>query len=213
MKDLRVFDFRGNDVRTMEINGEPWWVAKDVCEVLGIEPRDSVRHLDQDEKSYVPRTDIGLNPGKDIYIINEPGLYSLIIRSRKPEAKQFKRWVTHEVLPSIRKKGKYEIGSELKKISKKNRRMITDAWKENGVKEPKEYAILTLEEYKALRFPKNERKSDFDKEKILLLAALESMEALNLHYNPVKGFFEAKTSLHNTANIVKSIENKSLVKL
>ncbi len=104
-----VTKFNGQDVRIIKNGklGQPWWVAKDVCDVLGLEPRDSVRYLDNDEKSYVSRKHIGLNPGKNIIIINESGLYSLILRSRKPEAKAFKRWITHDVLPMIRQTGIY----------------------------------------------------------------------------------------------------------
>ncbi len=99
------FDYKGNEVRTVEIHGEHWFVAKDVCDILDIEARDYVRYLDDDEKSYMSRKHIGLHPGRDIVIVNEPGLYSLIIKSRKKEAKAFKRWITHEVLPQIRKTG------------------------------------------------------------------------------------------------------------
>lgn len=88
-------------------NGEPWFVAKDVCDALGIaNNRDAMKALDDDEKNTVAISDgIQGNPNKTI--INEPGFYKLVLKSRKPEAKAFQRWVTHEVLPSIRKKGGY----------------------------------------------------------------------------------------------------------
>lgn len=90
-----------------EVTGEPWFVAKDVCGILEIgNNRDAVSSLDDDEKDYVGIPDaIGRN--RMTTVISEPGLYSLILRSHKPEAKAFKRWVTHEVLPSIRKTGGY----------------------------------------------------------------------------------------------------------
>ena len=72
----------------------------------------ALQNLDEDEKSYIKRIDLGLKPGKDMVIINEPGLYSLILRSRKPAAKAFKRWITHEVIPAIRKTGGYFMGEE-----------------------------------------------------------------------------------------------------
>lgn len=91
----------------MDQNGEPWWVAKDVCEVLAISnSRDALNRLDDDEKGVVITDTLG-GP-QEMAIINEAGLYSLILTSRKPEAKEFKRWVTHEVLPSIRKTGGYQ---------------------------------------------------------------------------------------------------------
>lgn len=94
------------EIRALMQNGEPWFIAKDICDALGFEkPADAVRGLDDDEKgTYIMRGTQG-NPDKTI--ISEAGLYSLILRSRKPEAKMFKRWVTHEVLPQIRKTGGY----------------------------------------------------------------------------------------------------------
>ena len=94
-------------IRTTTIDGEPWFVAKDVCDVLGIATNhlnESGRGLDEDEIMNLPNWE---NGGRAPLIISEAGLYSLIFKSRKPEAKAFKRWVTHEVLPSIRKHGAY----------------------------------------------------------------------------------------------------------
>lgn len=86
------------------INSEPWWLAKDICDVLGLSnPTEALRALDEDEKSTLRITE----GGPERNIISESGLYSLIIRSNKPEAKIFKRWITHEVIPSIREHGLY----------------------------------------------------------------------------------------------------------
>lgn len=94
-------------LRTITIDGEPWFVAKDVCDALGIRS-DTVRvTLDEDEVAETNPNTIGVAGGRNPLIITEAGLYSLIMRSRKPEAKAFKRWVTHDVLPSIRKHGMY----------------------------------------------------------------------------------------------------------
>lgn len=104
MNELQVFDFRGQSVRTVIRDREPWLVAKDVCDVLGLgNPRTSLALLEDDEKG-VHSMD---TPGgsQEMTIVSEAGLYSLILRSRKPEAKEFKRWVTHEVLPALRKHG------------------------------------------------------------------------------------------------------------
>lgn len=96
-----------NEVRVVMRNNEPWFVAKDVCNILEIKnSRDTLNKcLDEDERG----VDIIYTPGgnQEMTIVSEAGLYSLILRSRKPEAKAFKRWVTHEVLPSIRKHGVY----------------------------------------------------------------------------------------------------------
>lgn len=106
MNDLKVFGFEGNEVRVFMKGDEPWWIAKDVCAVLGIaNVRDAATRLEEDEKD-VALTD---TPGgkQNLLVVNEPGLYSLILGSRKEEARAFKRWVTHDVLPTIRRTGMY----------------------------------------------------------------------------------------------------------
>lgn len=113
-QQVETYKFHGSDpvrVVTGE-DGEPWFVAKDVCDILGISNnRDAIAALDDDEKNTVAIPDgIPGNPNKTI--VSEPGLYKLVMRSRKPEAKEFQRWVTHEVLPSIRKHGGYLAGQE-----------------------------------------------------------------------------------------------------
>lgn len=104
----KVFNYQDQQVRTVVKNGEPWFVAKDVCDVLEIgNPSQALSRLDEDEKNTVILNEGIGNPNKTI--VNEPGLYSLILGSRKPEAKQFKRWITHEVIPMIRKTGSYQM--------------------------------------------------------------------------------------------------------
>ena len=106
MTDLSVFAFDTRAVRVVIRDGEPWFVAADVCAVLEIQNvTQALSRLDEDEKAMF---NIGLSGGAT-NCINEPGLYTLVLGSRKPEAKRFKRWVTHEVLPSIRKTGRYEV--------------------------------------------------------------------------------------------------------
>lgn len=107
---VRIFSFRDQIVRTStDEQGNLWWVAKDVCEILGIgNVGDVLSALDEDEKGSIDIVD-GTPGSPKRGIVNEPGLYSLILRSRKPEAREFKRWVTHHVLPSIRKSGYYSV--------------------------------------------------------------------------------------------------------
>ena len=89
-------------------SGEPWFVAKDICNALGLaNTTEALRGLDDDEVSNFINSEVAQNGGRAPRIINEPGFYKLVLKSRKPEAKAFQRWVTHEVLPSIRKKGGY----------------------------------------------------------------------------------------------------------
>ena len=108
---LQVFEYNGAQVRTVEKDGEAWFVAKDVCSILGIKNhRDAVNELDDDEVlKGVGISDSSklLNEGSVPTLINEPGMYKLIFKSRKPEAKAFTRWVTHEVLPQIHRYGMY----------------------------------------------------------------------------------------------------------
>lgn len=109
MNDLRVFTYQDKPLRTVEKNGELWWVLKDVCGVLGITNHSNVTvRLDDDEKALHLVEDPN-GQAQQTSIVNEPGLYSVILRSDKPEAKDFKRWVTHEVLPSIRRTGAYAV--------------------------------------------------------------------------------------------------------
>ena len=104
---ITPFNFNDHAVRVLQIEDAPWFVATDVAESLGYKsPKDAASYLDDDEKgSAIVRT-----PGGDqkLTVINESGLYALVLRSRKPEARKFAKWVTSEVLPAIRKTGKYE---------------------------------------------------------------------------------------------------------
>lgn len=111
--EIRKFDFRGAALRTLtDEAGEPWFVAKDVCDILGTDTRDLHKILESDEITNVDSIHIAQNGGKAPLIISEPGLYRLVMKSRKPEAKEFQRWVTHEALPQIRKTGGYIPTSE-----------------------------------------------------------------------------------------------------
>ncbi|MFR8699820.1 MAG: phage antirepressor [Bifidobacterium adolescentis] len=107
--EIQKFDFKGAPLRTLtDEAGESWFVAKDVCDILEISnPSDALKRLDDDERSRV-----NLGRQGETNIVNEAGLYVLVLGSRKPEAHEFQRWVTHEVLPSIRKHGGYMAGQE-----------------------------------------------------------------------------------------------------
>lgn len=107
MTNLQVFtDTEFGEVRTMMRDGEPWFVAADVCRALELDRTwNALQRLDEDEKGTTSISTLGGE--QEVSIINEPGLYSLVLGSRKPEAKAFKRWITHEVVPAIRKNGAY----------------------------------------------------------------------------------------------------------
>lgn len=110
--EIQQFDFKGASLRTLtDEAGEPWFVAKDVCDILGHSNVSmALDRLDDDERSK-----FNLGRQGETNIVNEAGLYSLVLGSRKPEAHEFKRWVTHEVLPSIRRHGAYMTESTLEK--------------------------------------------------------------------------------------------------
>ena len=118
MNNLQLFqNEQFGPIRTVMVDGEPWFVAKDVCEALDItNSRDAVARLDDDEKGVVSTDTLGGT--QELSAINEPGLYTLILGSRKPEAKAFRRWITHEVLPALRRTGRYGApGSVTQSIS------------------------------------------------------------------------------------------------
>ena len=119
--EMQVFNYNSAEVRTVIINGEPWWVLKDVCGILGLTDTNRVtERLDDDELTRIKLVSGGQM--REMYAVNEFGLYSVILRSDKPEARAFRRWVTHEVLPQIRKTGGYfpigEADSDMDILSK-----------------------------------------------------------------------------------------------
>jgi len=100
-----VLKYQDSEIRTVNQDGESWFVLNDICEILGLSnPTVTAKSLDEDELTKSDLASLGQRGG---ILVNESGLYSLIMRSDKPEAKQFKRWITHDVLPSIRKTGFY----------------------------------------------------------------------------------------------------------
>ena len=99
-----IFNFQGQEVRTLTIDDEPWFVGKDVADILGYQngSRDINRHVDEEDRQNYQNGTFG---NRGVTVINESGLYSLILSSKLPQAKEFKRWVTSEVLPAIRRQG------------------------------------------------------------------------------------------------------------
>ena len=103
---LRAFTFDADVVRVVMRDGEPWWVAADIAAILGLgRTHDAVRSLDDDEKGAEKIRPPGGT--QSLSVVSEPGLYSLVLRSNKPNAKRFRRWLTHDVLPQLRRTGHY----------------------------------------------------------------------------------------------------------
>lgn len=118
--DIAVFSYSDTEIRTVLRDGEPWFVAADVCAILGYQHTPSaIRRLDDDEYDQEEFSQVAPNvrtsgpPHRPVTVVNEAGLYSLILWSQKPEAKPFRKWITHEVLPAIRKTGRYETAPAL----------------------------------------------------------------------------------------------------
>lgn len=156
MSDLQIFNYQSNEVRTIQENGEPWFVLKDVCQVLGIgNSRMAADRLDPDEKG-VSQID---TPGgkQEMTCINESGLYNVILRSDKPEAKPFRKWVTSEVLPTIRRHGMYATPDTVEK-------MLSDP--DTAIK-----LLTTLKEERAARLAL-EAQAQADKPKVLFADAV-----------------------------------------
>ncbi len=162
MTDLTTFknDTFG-EVRTVMRDGEPWFVAADVCRALEIaNPRDAMGRLEDDEKG-VALTD---TPGgkQNLTVVNEPGLYALVLGSRKPEAKAYKRWITHEVVPAIRKHGAY----------------ATDEFIERSVQDP-DYALAILTALKEERNKTKALEAENAKKTVELAIAQPKVEYFN----------------------------------
>lgn len=109
MNEVQLFNFENHEVRSLLLNNEPWFVGKDVAETLGYTDTNQAirKHVDDEDK--LSRRFDGTGQSRDMTIINESGLYSLVLSSKLPSAKKFKRWVTSEVLPALRKTGQYQV--------------------------------------------------------------------------------------------------------
>ena len=180
--DVRLFDYSGQSVRMVDIDGEPWWVAKDVCDVLGIgNVSQSLSYLDDDEKGIITNDTLG--GAQKMSIINEPGLYSLMLRSRKDDAKAFKRWVTHDVLPTIRKTGSYH--------DKRNKARITRNWftatlHRHGYEKRHHYIQTTKQMKDAMHI--QHKKDDMDMVELSLVTAAEALASARIMQSGAKGY-------------------------
>ena len=158
MSNIQIFNYNSVEVRTIQNGGEPWFVLKDVCNVLHIgNSRDVVARLDQDEKG-VGQIDT-LGGKQEMTIINESGLYNVILRSDKPEAKPFRKWVTSEVLPTIRRHGMYATPDTVEK-------MLADP--DTTIK-----LLETIKQERAARMAL-EAKAEADKPKVLFADAVSA---------------------------------------
>lgn len=201
MKDI-IKTFENHKIRIQIINDVPYFCAGDIGKVLDL--TNVYRNIKKFEKGCHTVTTLTKGGEQDIIYVSEENLYRLIFASRKKEAKKFQDWVFDEVLPQIRKTGEYKIPKNLKKLSTENRKVLTDMWRDCGIEKKHHFIQLTLQEYKALGI-KNKKK-DMTKGEVLLLSALESMEALKLFHDPQDNYYDCKDSLHSTAKILPEVK-------
>jgi prophage antirepressor-like protein len=194
--------FNDKPVRMVVKRGEPWFVAKDACDILGLEQVSrAMDRLDQDQRGLVKVTH-PQSPDKTIEMaaVTESGLYELVIRSDKPEAKAFRKWITSEVLPSIRKTGQYSVSAEARKESSAARSALCRQWQEHGADKFYHYINLTKAEYEAIFGDRAKKKADMTKEELGILMVFEAVEYLKLVKNPeVNGYRQLDDSLRTTA--------------
>lgn len=139
-------------VRTVMIDGEPWFAAADVCNALDIRnPSQAISRLDEDEKIITLISNEGNQRGNpNVAVVNEPGLYTLILGSRKPEAKSFKRWITHEVLPALRNAAGLGAADALRMLSRENQKKGNRYLYEAGLGDRKHYCAAAKVAGKAM---------------------------------------------------------------
>ena len=159
MNEIQIFNYNGSNVRTVQKDGEPWFVGKDVAEIIGYSnPRKAIiDHVDTEDKMDGVTICDSIGREQTPVLINESGLYSLILASKMPNAKPFRRWVTSEVLPSIRKHGIYATANTVEQ-------MLSDP--DTAIK-----LLTTLKEERAAR-QALERKVEVDKPKVLFAEAV-----------------------------------------
>lgn len=151
MYKLQLFNYGNTKVRVLNIDGQPWFVARDVCMVLGLlNITESLKRIDRDDLSNTEVID-SIGRKQQVYIVSEPGLYALVFESRKPEAKQFKKWVTSEVLPQIRKTGTYITGAIIPQTYPEALRALADeVEKREAVEAEKQKLLPKAESYDSL---------------------------------------------------------------
>lgn len=199
MKELAlVFDDR--PVRMVVVRGEPWFVGKDVAEVLGY--KDTVNAIKQHcngVAKHHPMLD-SMGRSQEVRIIAEPDLYRLIIGSHLPTAERFERWVFEDVLPSIRKTGRYAVSAEALRESAAARSALCRQWQAHGADKFYHYVNLTRSEYEALFGDRSKKKEAMTEAERAKLMVFESLEYYKLVLrDDVSGYHQLDDSLKTTA--------------
>jgi prophage antirepressor-like protein len=221
---MNQFKFDQEQLSVIDKKGNPWFVAKDVCKILGIgHTPTAMKQLDDDEKLVCVLDTSG--QGRETWIINESGLYSLIIRSNKPNAKKFRKWVTSEVLPQIRKTGSYIPSQKITDEEfKQSRKDSTDIFKEAGIEKAHQFIHLTngiykvingmtapqIRKSKGLDKKSNVRQSLSELEKKLVMIA-ELTTSLNISARQAIGYYQVKECVQDTKPVIDSVKANMLI--
>ena len=197
---MQLFKSEFGNVREITKAGEPWFIAKDVCQTLGLTVKNSVRYLDEDEKAKASIKHLSSNEYRNVTVINESGLYSLILRSRKPEAKAFKKWVTSELLPAIRKTGKYEIPKKEVKEAKETRNGLTKQWEDHGITG---HNFMNLTKHIKKTSGLTKPREQLTREERAKMTAIEAVEMYKLMKSKDNGYYPLKQSATNTIGLIE----------
>jgi prophage antirepressor-like protein len=210
-------NFNGQNFKIVIKNQKELFIAKNACAILDIQNvSQALADVPEGHKFTISLTyseEIGRKRAHNVLCVDESGHYRLIFKSRKPEAEKFQEWVFSEVLPSIRKTGKYDI-RDIREKSTENRNLVTGGWQRQGVSTPREYGGLTKAEYQELFGNSALKKADMDRSQIITLAALEAVEALKLDNLPpdTLGYRGCRESITETAGFLEAIKNQNLLK-
>jgi prophage antirepressor-like protein len=200
-------NFKGQNFQIILKNQKELFIAKNACDILDIQNvSQALADIPESHKFTISLTysdETGRKRAHNVLCIDEPGLYRLIFKSRKPEAEKFQEWVFEEVLPSIRKTGKYDV-RDIREKSVEARHSVTDEWKRQGVSKPSEYGGLTRTSYYCLYHKHDVKKADMDREQVLKLAAFESLEAWRLNKIPENtlGYQGCELSISETVDLI-----------
>lgn len=211
MKEIKVI-FNKEEFRIQDRNGNPWFVISDICKILKMtNSRQQAGRLPKDNVTKTYTID-SMGRKREVLITNEPGLYRLIMRSSVKQAKTFQDKVYNEILPQIRKTGKY-IDTNEKSIrlkSAKKRNVFTETLKDHGINKPHEYIQLTYDTKEGLGIDKKKKKSECNIIDVLKIGLAEDLSTLNIIQDNAIGFSNVRPVVKESSKTIKSITTKKI---
>jgi prophage antirepressor-like protein len=217
MKEVQLFDFDGENVRVVFINGEPWWVAKDVAEALDYTWNGNLR-IEHVPAEWRGVTSVVTPYGaQDMACLTEQGLYFFLARSDKPKALPFQKWIAGDVLPTIRKTGQYKTKHRaFIDKTKETRVEFTDTLKNHGCNKPQHYINITLGMKDCLAIPRSKKKKEYDIMEYARTMAAEAVATCNIIRNNVAGYVGCKDESEKASRdvyIITSNNNADYLRL